>query len=494
MHGLFFFFVQKFAETRAEAAPPDAARQVRARIEQTATYLPEGGCPDAETVGLLETVSNALGEPVEKTHAMFGEYVAGHLIRMAGPRIDRSWRTLELVEHADHLIRGMVHEQPSAGTPPVLETVRISPTELHLVYTSARRMCGMAAGVIRGVAAHFGEAVCIEESACMHRGNPFCSFVIRHPGTNRSSGIDLASGTATVPGASVHRDDDPGLAHGHDQDDDFPTRIGPYSIVRPIAHGSMGHVYLAHDEQLGRSVAIKVMRRSWACRPEARKRFIQEGRALASISHPHVVTVYGVGEHEGQPYLVMEHLDGLPLSALPRPVPAAVALRIGREIASGLAAAHARGLIHRDIKPQNVILEGPDQTVRIIDFGLAREADRHSPLLTTDGVIVGTPAYLSPESLGKNPVDARTDVFGLGVVLYELLSGRLPYQGDSALSMLASIARGNPAPLPDVAPEAPPELCTCVMRMMAHLPDHRQTDARTVEAELGALEKRLIGQ
>jgi serine/threonine-protein kinase len=493
VHGLFYFFIQKFAETRAEAAPPDACHVLRARIEGTANYLPEGSCPDSEAVGLLNAVSTALGEPVDKTHAMFGEYVAHHLIRMSGERIDRSWRTLELVEHADHLIRAMVHDQQDSSLPPVFETVRISPTELHLVYTSPRKMCSLAAGAIRGVAAHFGETIGIEESACMHRGNPFCSFVIRNLGTGSSSGIDLASAIATVPGTAVHRDDDPGLAHDRDRDDDLPTRIGPYPVLRSIAHGSMGHVYLAHDEQLGRPVAVKVMRRSWARRPEARQRFIREGRALASISHPHVVTVYGVGEHDGQPYLVMEHLDGLPLSALPRPVPPPVALRIGREIASGLAAAHARGLIHRDIKPQNIILEGPEHNVRIIDFGLAREADRHSPFLTTDGVVVGTPAYLSPECLGKNAVDGRADVFGLGVVLYELLSGRLPYEGDSALAMLASIARGEPLPLAQVAPATPPEICTCVMRMMAHQPEQRPTDAYAVEAELGALEKRLIG-
>ncbi len=492
MHGLFFFFIKKFAETRAAAAPEDASRVLRERIKRSATFLPDGSCPDDEAIGLLEAVSDAVGEPLAQTHARFGEFVAPHLIRVARPLIDPSWQTLEVVGRADELIRSMVHEQKAYAEPPMHETVRISETELHLVYYSQRKMCAIAAGIIHGMATHFGETITIEESACMRRGDPFCSFVIRRLGSDSQPWIDLANETITVPRAALIDNGDPGLAN-EPPEDDIPAEIGPYPVVGIIASGSMGRVYLARDEQLRRSVAVKVMRGSVARNSDARQRFLREGRAAAAISHPHVITVYGVGEHEGRPYIAMQHLRGLPLSACRRPVPIPEALRIGREVASGLAAAHAQGLIHRDIKPQNIILEDPGQHVRIIDFGLARGTDGQSPKVTADGIFVGTPAYISPERLGDGPLDCRTDIFGLGVLLYELISGQLPYDGDSMLSMLASIARGNPVPLSESAAETPPEICDFVMRLMAHLPDDRPADAGEVQAELAALEQRLGG-
>jgi serine/threonine protein kinase len=169
-------------------------------------------------------------------------------------------------------------------------------------------------------------------------------------------------------------------------------------------------------------------------------------------------------------------------------MPLREAIRIGREIASGLAAAHAKGLIHRDIKPHNIILEEPQQRVRIIDFGLALEPLGQSPSLTADGLIVGTPAYLSPERINNDPIDGRTDLFGLGVVLYELIAGRLPYEGDSTLNMLASIARGEPMPLARAAPAVPREVSDFVMRLLAHRPEDRPHDAESVEVALAALE------
>jgi tRNA A-37 threonylcarbamoyl transferase component Bud32/predicted hydrocarbon binding protein len=441
-------------------------------------------------------MSDALGEPLEQTHGRFGEYVAPHLIRVAGPLVDPSWRTLDVVEHADALIRSMVHHQQVYSDPPTHEIVRVSPSEIHLVYSSRRKMCAVAAGIVRGVAKHFGELLSVEESACMRRGSPFCSFVLRCLDRDARPGSPPAGETISVPTSSAareadHAQRDPGLANEGPAATEAPPSIGPYRVLGVLARGAMGLVYRAHDGQLDRPVAIKVMQPSRARDPGARQRFVREGKAAASISHPHVLTVYGVGDHEGYPYIVMQHLDGVPLSACPLPIPVPEALRIGREIASGLAAAHARGFIHRDIKPQNIFLEGPGRSVRIIDFGLARGKDEPSSTVTVEGFVVGTPAYMSPERLGDDPLDARTDLFGLGVVLYELIAGRLPFDGDSMLSMLASIARGNPLPLSKAAAEAPPDVCNLVMGLMAHRPEHRPADAGVVEAELATLEQRI---
>jgi len=216
-----------------------------------------------------------------------------------------------------------------------------------------------------------------------------------------------------------------------------------------------------------------------------------------------VVTIHQVGEHRqgdekvGLPYIVMQCLHGDTLGTYRAKsggrVPLPEALRIGREIAEGLAAAHRRGLVHRDIKPENIILDGPSREVKIIDFGLVRDmgGDASTFHLTVDGAVVGTPAYMAPERIGDHPVDARTDIFGLGVMLYELLANRLPFTGTSMMAMLASIAQGAPTPLRIVAADVPEDVSTLVMRMIAHDPADRPATAKSVADAIAAIEKRL---
>jgi serine/threonine protein kinase len=243
-------------------------------------------------------------------------------------------------------------------------------------------------------------------------------------------------------------------------------------------------------------VAIKVMHPSRAGDPTSRQRFVRESRATAAVEHPHVVTIHRVGEHEGLPFIVMQHLHGRTLAAHRREagrMPLDEALRIGREIAEGLSEAHGHGLVHRDIKPDNVFLEGPKRQVKIIDFGLARGMgdDSLSSHVTHDGAVVGTPAYMAPERIDAGVVDARGDLFGLGVILYELLADRLPFEGASMMAMLASIARGSPPDLRDVAADVPAEVSSLVMRLIAHDPAARPASAEAVADELAALERRL---
>lgn len=501
MHGLIFFYIQKFAATLATTSSTVASQPAlrstlqAAVIEGSAGYLPAGTYPDEEAVKLLQSIADTLGEPLETVLGRFGEFLAAHLIRVAGPLVDSAWRTLDLLEHTEQLIHGVIRTTRPGAEPPVLEAVRVGPAELHLVYASRRRLCVLAAGLVRGVARHYGETVVIEEPGCMLRGDPFCSFVIRLGGDTQAGGAGVCDTVVVAAGvASVAIDPittDPGLADGPAAEP-LPGRIGPYPVLGLIGSGAMGRVYLARDEPLDRSVAIKVMRSSRARDPGARQRFLREGRAAAAISHPHVLTVHGVGEHEGRPYIVMQYLEGLPLSALLLPLPVPVVLRIGREIASGLAAAHERGLVHRDIKPDNVFLEGPARSVRIIDFGLARGIEDDAATITVEGAVVGTPAYMPPERIDDAALDARSDLFGLGVMLYELLAGRLPYRGDSMVAMLAAIARGKPVPLTEAA-EVPAEVGDLVMRLMAHRREDRPADARTVAAEMAALERRFSG-
>ena len=506
MHGLIFFYIQKFADSlsvgRSSVATLPGSRSDS--ITVTGRYLPSGVYPDADAVALLESIATAIGEPLSQVLIRFGEFLAPHLVKVAGTLIDPAWRTLDLVEHTEELIHAMVRTTQPGAEPPVLEAVRIGPLELQLVYSSRRRLCILATGLLRGLALHYGETIEVEESSCMLRGDPFCSFVVRTTGPETlashsplSETLVLPPGAASVAAYAV--DSDPGLLPAAEgiADDPLPVAIGGHRILGLVGAGAMGRVYLARDEQLDRLVAIKVMNRRRARDPGNRQRFLREGRAAAAVEHPHVLSIYAVGEHEGLPYSVMQLLDGVTLAAHRSAVgslPLAEVLRIGREIAEGLAAAHARGLVHRDIKPYNIFLEGPGRSVRIIDFGLARVMEDDSAKLTVEGAVVGTPAYMPPERIGDDSLDAKSDLFGLGVMLYELLAGRLPFDGSSMVAMLAAIARGTPVPLAEASTETPREVCDLVMQLMAHRKDDRPADARAVATALGRLERTFTAQ
>ena len=251
---------------------------------------------------------------------------------------------------------------------------------------------------------------------------------------------------------------------------------GRYRVVRVLGDGAMGKVVLAQDGELDRAVAVKVLDEQLAQDPSFRARFSREARVAASLSHPNIVTVFDVGEAEGRPYIVMEYIEGRTLDARLRdegPLPADEVVRIGRQVAEGLEAAHANGLVHRDLKPSNLI-ERDDGTVKIADFGIARSLD--ATALTEEGSIVGTAAYLAPEQAEGGTVSHQTDLFALGVVLYELLTGRQPWKVDS----LAALAARRQAPTPDAPPGTPEGLRLAIERSLEPEPADRPSAAEVV--------------
>jgi serine/threonine protein kinase len=272
-------------------------------------------------------------------------------------------------------------------------------------------------------------------------------------------------------------------------------RLGPYRVLRVVGAGGMGVVFEAEDPTLERRVALKAMLPHLASNPTARERFLREARAAAKIQHDRVAAVYQVGEERGVPWLAMPFLVGEPLDARLRRVgelPAEEVARIGAEIAEGLMAIHERGLIHRDIKPANLWLEASpghqagEYHVKILDFGLAR-ATAGEVQLTQAGAIVGSPAFMAPEQAGRQPVDARADLFALGCVLYLMCTGVLPFEGDDAMSTLMAIASAEPIPPHQRNPQVPAELSDLVMEMLAKKPQDRPTSAREVREALLAL-------
>lgn len=263
-------------------------------------------------------------------------------------------------------------------------------------------------------------------------------------------------------------------------------RLGGYRILRVLGTGGMGMVLEADDPKLGRHVAIKVMRPRVATSPKAVQRFLQEARAAAAVEHDHIIPIWYIGEDNGVPYIVMPFLKGQSLNArLNREdrLPATEIIRIGVETAEGLAAAHDRGLVHRDVKPANLWLEAPRGRVKVLDFGLARLTS-DAAHLTQTGAIIGTPAYMAPEQARGLPVDARSDLFSLGGVLYRAATGRTPFTGTDTMSMLMSLASDNPADPRALNPALPPHLADLIVRLLDKDPAKRPQSAREVIARL----------
>lgn len=273
-------------------------------------------------------------------------------------------------------------------------------------------------------------------------------------------------------------------------------RLGVYEVIAPIAAGGMGEVYRARDVTLGREVAIKVLGEVAAADPERRQRFEQEARAVAALSHPDILAIYGYGSENGVAYAAIELLQGRTLRdelangrlSIRRVVD------LGTQMALGLAAAHDKGIIHRDLKPENVFVTATGQ-VKLLDFGLAYtltapdeaiDANAATTAFTGPGVVLGTFGHMAPEQVSGSPLDRRSDVFALGIVLYEMLTGRLPFWRESAASTLAATLGEEPAPMAELRPGVPPMLERIVMRCLAKSPAERFQSTRDLAFALSA--------
>ncbi|MEK6321467.1 MAG: serine/threonine-protein kinase [Acidobacteriota bacterium] len=248
-------------------------------------------------------------------------------------------------------------------------------------------------------------------------------------------------------------------------------QIGPYKVISLIGRGGMGEVYLAQDSRLGRKVALKLLPARFTALGERVRRFEQEARSASSLNHPNIITVHDIGKIEGKRYLVTEYVEGETLrqrmeSAPQQRIKLSEALEVATQVAAALAAAHEAGIVHRDIKPENIMLR-TDGYVKVLDFGLAKLAepkaiDTAAPTLpkveTEPGLMMGTVSYMSPEQARALMVDARTDIWSLGVMIYEMASGRQPFEGETASNVLSLILQKDPLPLAHSSPEVPGEL------------------------------------
>ena len=267
------------------------------------------------------------------------------------------------------------------------------------------------------------------------------------------------------------------------------TRVSHYHIIEGIGAGGMGVVYLAEDERLHRKVALKFLPPTTAQDAHARARLLREAQAASALDHPNVATVHDIGESNGQLFIAMPFYDGETLrTRIERgPLTFSEAARIAGQIAAGLAAAHRAGIVHRDLKPAHIVLTNDGQ-VKIVDFGLAMvlsETRETGTRMTAAGTTLGTVAYMAPEQASGIDVDSRADVWALGVTLYEMLTGELPFPGATVPAMLLAVASKDPVPVRNVRPDAPDALVRIVERALEKEPARRAISADDVAAEIG---------
>jgi predicted Ser/Thr protein kinase len=267
----------------------------------------------------------------------------------------------------------------------------------------------------------------------------------------------------------------------------MPQRLGPYQVLETLGAGGMGVVYRGYDARLNRNVALKTLRPELSLDPEYRERFLREARSAAALSHPNVTQIYFIGEEEGQPFFAMEFLEGKSLETLVREqgkLPPGRAVEMIRQAAAGLKAAAARGIVHRDIKPSNLALTS-DGTLKVTDFGLAKLAVGDAGL-TLAGEVLGSPNYMAPEQASGHPADLRSDIYSLGATLYELVTGKPPFEGPTPVSVILKHAREPVRNPRQLTPGLPYPLVILIQKMLAKRPEDRP---QTYDALLRDLER-----
>lgn len=503
MHGLILLQLQKFAQQTVGA---DRWRTVMTESGLDGLTFSAGHVyDDKQVIELVVLASKSLGLPVEEVIESFGKHLSTELIKLYQRVIKPEWKTLDIIENTETFIHSAVRVGNPGALPPPLDAIRTGPDQLQLLYSSERKLCKLAIGIIKGLAEHFHESIDIQHDACMLKGDPFCSFQLTLVSSRRDTQDFSIGNTMVAEHVSFGEYSSQGsgvLSQGEGRDAKKSTlwnyflppslvpsdiaSIGPYRLVAKHGEGGMGAVFRGIDTRTDESVAVKVVHPKVAENENSRKRFLRETRAVQMIKSPHVVHVIEVGEVGGLPFMVMEFLRGMTVQSHRerfQSLPIHEIIRIGLETAQGLEEVHRCGIIHRDIKPENLWVESPSLRIKIIDFGLARDIEEEMRLTRT-GACLGTPSYMSPEQALGGRVDFRSDLFSLGCVLYELATGIRPFEREGLISTLTALTKEKPAPPAELVDGFSEGLSDLIMHLLEKDPEQRLANCEILQQQL----------
>ena len=507
MHGLILVQLQKFAQ---QTLGSEEWRSALSKSGLDRTSFSAGLVyEDRQALELIVLAAETLNVPVDEVVEMFGRFLSTELIRLYHRVIKPHWRTLDIIENTETFIHSAVRVGNPGAVPPVLDAIRLSENELHLLYSSDRKLCKLAIGIIKGLADHFQEVIEIHKDSCMLHGDPFCTFrLIRNVAKQDTKKLDVRNTIQFGLDSPLTVQGDPSSWEGGTSktlaersksepthweshlspaifESDFAS-IGPYRVLAQHGEGGMGCVFRAIDTRSEQTVAIKVLHPKVSKEATSKKRFLRELQALQQIRSPHVVEVRDVGEVGQLPFLVMEFLRGTNLQVYRQrfqSLPIHEILRIAIETVDGLSAVHQCGLIHRDIKPENLWIESSTLNVKIIDFGLAH-AVSDELRLTRTGTFIGTPSFMAPEQASGGSIDPRADFFSLGCVLYDLSTGQRPFDRQNILSTLSALANHIPENPVDLWPDCPAGFSELIMQMLEKDPEKRPQDCHEIANRL----------
>jgi tRNA A-37 threonylcarbamoyl transferase component Bud32/predicted hydrocarbon binding protein len=514
MHGLILVQLQKFAH---QAIGPDIWREALAKEGLNQQSFSSGSVyEDSKAIEQIVLASSILGIPVDQVVESFGVFISKELIRLYQRVIKPEWKTLDIIENTETFIHSAVRAGNPGAVPPVLDAIRISDNHLQLLYSSDRKLCKLAIGIIKGMSSHFQEVIEIHHDSCMHKGDPYCSFrLIQHDLARDTDKIELdvtqvvlsseskrivkspIESTSTANSFAIKekpkKTDWSKLLEPAIVPSDIAS-IGAYRLVSIQGEGGMGCVFKSIDNRTQQVYAIKVLHPKVAEDDTACQRLRREWRALQSIDHPRIVEVHDVGEFNDLPYLVMEFLSGSNLQTYRsrfNTLPIHEILRIAIETTEGLLEVHRSGMIHRDLKPENLWIESPSLSVKIIDFGLAHLAQEEIRLTRT-GTFIGTPSFMAPEQASGLKADFRTDFFSLGCILYDLITGKRPFDRKSIISTFSALANHNPPDPIELVPDTPKELSELIMFMLEKKPEDRPSSCQEILDSLIRIRTNLL--
>ena len=508
MHGTIYCVTQKFVESNyGNQTWLDLLEQAECPV---AHFSPVQIYPDEYIGAIVGVACKALNTEPASLLRELGKFAAGELINFANHLLHPSWKTFEVLANVETLIHTTIKVQNSKAQPANIQAFRVGENEIEVVYTSRRGLCALAHGIIEGIAEYYEEDIVVEQITCTQNANAFCTFSVKRNSSIKSdknffmgqlpespSGnfaghfnsetvvADLdAIKSATIFDNKNRSDLDFEVSESL-QDSNLPKNFGRYEILSLLGTGGMGSVLKARDIYLRRTVALKTLKAE-ILKDDQVQHFLEEARAMARISSPYVVQIFDVGETDGRPFIVMEYLTGRTLRAKIRegPIDVSIVIRLLAQITKGLDAIHVGGLVHRDIKPDNIMLFQDELNCRILDFGLSHEKFENKEKANS---ISGTLEYMSPECLTGLPADYRSDIFSVGTVGYEMLFGSQVFRRFSNLDTIEAVKNFEP----EFASEemyVPADLLQLLESMMQKDREKRLSNCQEILERLKAIE------